>query len=212
MSAQRSLGPWGFHRVTYQACTTYYLFYKRRKEFLQSSRLSLLLVSHQVCNGMDCSPPGSSGHGIFQARILGWVAMPSSRGTEPASLMFPALTGGFFTTSATWEAHICHILLAYATYYICCCFSISVVSNWLEKSVCRSTLRTGSGRTDWFLVGKGVQQGCILSPYLFNFYAKYIMKNARLDEPQARIKIARRNISNLRYTDEPPFWQKIKRK
>ena len=71
----------------------------------------------------------------------------------------------------------------------------------LEKSVCRSgrTVRTGHGTTDWFQIGKEVHQGCIQSPCLFNFYAEYIMWNARLDEVQAGIKIAGRNISNLRY-------------
>ena len=61
-----------------------------------------------------------------------------------------------------------------------------------------ATIRTGHGTTDWFQIGKGVRQGCILSPCLFNFYAEYIMQNARLDGAQAGIKIARRNISNLR--------------
>ena len=65
-----------------------------------------------------------------------------------------------------------------------------------------ATVRTGHGTTDWFQIGKGVRQGCILSPCLFNFYAEYIMKNTGLDEAQAGIKIARRNIHNLRYTDE----------
>ena len=65
-----------------------------------------------------------------------------------------------------------------------------------------ATMRTGHGRTDWFQIGKGVHQGCILSPCLFNLYAEYIMRNARLDEAQARIKIARRNINNLRYADD----------
>ena len=55
---------------------------------------------------------------------------------------------------------------------------------------------------DWFKIGKGVQQGCILSPCLFNFYAEYIMQNIQLDESQARIKIAKRNINNLRYADD----------
>ena len=64
-----------------------------------------------------------------------------------------------------------------------------------------ATVRTGHGTTDWFQIGKE-RQGCILSPCLFNFYAKYIMRNAGLGEPQARIKIARRNINNLRYTDD----------
>ena len=62
-----------------------------------------------------------------------------------------------------------------------------------------ATVRTGHGTTDWFQVGKGVRQGCILSPCLFNFYAEYIMRNAGLEEAQAGIKIARRNINNLRY-------------
>ena len=65
-----------------------------------------------------------------------------------------------------------------------------------------ATVRTRHGRTDWFQIGKGVHQGCILSPCLFNFYAEYIMSNAGLDEAQAGIKIARRNINNLRYADD----------
>ena len=65
-----------------------------------------------------------------------------------------------------------------------------------------ATVRTGHGTTDWFQVGKGVCQGCILSPCLFNLYTEYIMQNAGLDEVQARIKIARRNVNNLRYADD----------
>ena len=65
-----------------------------------------------------------------------------------------------------------------------------------------ATVRTGHGTTDWFQIGKGVRQGCILSPYLFNLYAEYIMQNAGLDEAQAEIKIAARNINNLRYADD----------
>ena len=61
-----------------------------------------------------------------------------------------------------------------------------------------ATVRTGHGTTDWFQIGKGVRQGCILSPYLFNLYAEYIMRNARLEEAQAGIKSAGRNINNLR--------------
>ena len=63
-------------------------------------------------------------------------------------------------------------------------------------------VRTGHGTTDWFQIGKGVHQGYILSPCLFNFYAEYIMRNAGLEEAQAGIKIARRNINNLRYADD----------
>ena len=65
-----------------------------------------------------------------------------------------------------------------------------------------ATVRTGHGTTDWFQIGKGVCQGCILSPCLFNLYAEYIMGNAGLEEAQAGIKLAGRNISNLRYADD----------
>ena len=65
-----------------------------------------------------------------------------------------------------------------------------------------ATVKTGHGTTDWFQIGKRVSQGCILSPCLFNLYAEYIMWNTRLDETQAGIKIARRNINNLRYADD----------
>ena len=65
-----------------------------------------------------------------------------------------------------------------------------------------AAVRTGHGTTDWFQVGKGVCQGCILSPCLFNLYAEYINRNGGLDEAQAGIKIARRNINNLRYADD----------
>ena len=66
----------------------------------------------------------------------------------------------------------------------------------------KATVRTGHGTTDWFQIGKGVRQGCILSPCLFKLHAEYIMRNAGLDEAQAGIKIARRNINNLRYADD----------
>ena len=65
-----------------------------------------------------------------------------------------------------------------------------------------TTVRTGHGTTDWFQIGTGVHQGCILSPCLFNLYAEYIMRNAGLDEAQAEIKIARRNTNSLRYVDD----------
>ena len=71
-------------------------------------------------------------------------------------------------------------------------------------------VKTGHGTTDWFQIGKGVCQGCILSPCLFNLYAEYIMRNAGLDEAQTGIKIARRNINNLRYADDTTLWQKVK--
>ena len=75
----------------------------------------------------------------------------------------------------------------------------------LLRNLCagqEATVRTGHGTTDWLQIGKGVGQGCILSPCLFNFYAEYIMRNAGLEEAQAGIKISRRNINNLRYADD----------
>ena len=75
----------------------------------------------------------------------------------------------------------------------------------LLRNLCagqETTVRTGHGTTDWFQIGKGVSQGCILSPCLFNLYAEYIMRNAGLEEAQAGIKIAERNINNLRYADD----------
>ena len=75
----------------------------------------------------------------------------------------------------------------------------------------KQQLRIGHGTTDWFQIGKGVQQGCILSPCLFNFYAEYIMWNAVMDEAQAGVTIARRNINNLRYADATNFMAETKR-
>ena len=73
----------------------------------------------------------------------------------------------------------------------------------------KATVRTGHGTTDWFQIGKGVHQGCILSPCLFNLYAGYIMRNAGLEEAQDGIKIARRNIKNLRYADDTTLTAEI---
>ena len=72
-------------------------------------------------------------------------------------------------------------------------------------------VRTAHGTTDWFQIGKGVHQGTILLPYLLNFYAEHIMRNARLDEAQAGIKIASRNINDLIYVDDTTLWQKVKK-
>ena len=74
-----------------------------------------------------------------------------------------------------------------------------------------ATVRTGHGTTDWFQIRKRVRQGCILSPCSFNFYAEYIMRNAGLEETQAGVKIAGRNINNLRYADDTTLRQKVKR-
>ena len=74
-----------------------------------------------------------------------------------------------------------------------------------------ATVRIGHGATHWFQIGKGVHQGCMLSPCLFNLYSEYIIQNARLDEAQAGMKIAGGNISNLRYADDITLWQKEKK-
>ena len=79
--------------------------------------------------------------------------------------------------------------------YLTCCL-INLYSGQ------EATVRTGYGTTDWFQIGRGVHQGCILSPCLFSIYAEYIMQNVKLDEAQAGIKIAGRNIKNLRYADD----------
>ena len=95
-----------------------------------------------------------------------------------------------------------------------------LVWTWLKVRTCllrnlyagqEATVRTGHGTTDWFQTGKGVRQGCILSTCLFNLYAEYIMRNAVLEEAQAGIKIAERNINNLRYADDTTLRQKVKR-
>ena len=72
----------------------------------------------------------------------------------------------------------------------------------------KATVRTGHGTTDWFQIGKGVCQGCILSPCLFNLHTEYINQNPGLDEAQAEIKMAGRNINNLRYADDHPYGRK----
>ena len=72
-------------------------------------------------------------------------------------------------------------------------------------------VRTGRGTTDWFQIGKRVRKGCILSTCLFNLYAEYIVRNTGLDEAQAGIKIARRNIHNLRFQMTPHLWQKVQK-
>ena len=74
-----------------------------------------------------------------------------------------------------------------------------------------ATVRTGHGTMNWFKIGKGVYQGCILSPCLFNFSTEYIMRNAGLEEAQAEIKIAGKNINNLRYADDTTLMAEVKR-
>ena len=81
-----------------------------------------------------------------------------------------------------------------------CCFLTCIQIS--QEAGQEATVRTGHGTTDWFQIGKGVRQGCILSPCLFNFYTEYIMRNDGLEEAQAGVKIAGRNMNNLRYADD----------
>ena len=84
----------------------------------------------------------------------------------------------------------------------------------LLRNLCagqEATVRIGRGTTDWFQIGKGVRQDCILSPCIFNLYGEYIVRNTGLKEAQAGIKIAGRNINNLRYADDTILWQKMKK-
>ena len=143
---------------------------------------------------MDCSLPGSSVHGILQARILEWVFIPFSRGhswPRDWTQVF-CIAGRFFTNWATWEVWLCGSQQTGKFLNIWEYLLRNLYAGQEAKS------RTGHGITDWFQIEKEVCQGCILSPCLFNLYAECIMGNARLFEAQAGIKIARRNISNLR--------------
>ena len=123
-----------------------------------------------------CDPMDYTVRGMLQVRILEWVAFPFSReSSQPKDrTQVSRIEGRLITSWATREAHIDQ----------------------------EATVRIGHGTMDWFEIGKGEGQGCILSPCLFNFYAEYIMRNAALEEAQTGIKIAGRNINNLRYADD----------
>ena len=141
---------------------------------------------------LPCSPPGN---------------LPNP-GIEPMSLMSPALAGKFFTISAS-------CFIDYDKAFDCAdhnkLWKIFQEMGIPDHLTCllrnlyagqEATERTGHGTTDWFQIGKGVHQGCILSPCLFNLDAEYIMRNAGLDEAQAGIKIAGGNINNLWCADD----------
>ena len=117
---------------------------------------------------MDCNLPGSSVHGIFQARVLEWGAI--------------------------WSQQTVFQDMGIPDHLICLLRNLYVGQE--------GTFRTWHGTTDWFQTGKRVCQGCILSPCWFNWYTEYIVWHVKLDEAQAGIKIAGRNINNLRYTDD----------
>ena len=140
-----------------------------------------------LCDPMDCSLPGSLVHRIFQATVLEWVTISFSREySQPRGRTWVSHTAGRRFT--IWATRVQEI-------------GIPDHLTWLLRNLYadqEATDRTGHGTTDWFQIGKGVYQSCILSPCLFNLYAEYIMQYARLEEAQAGIKIAGRKINNLR--------------
>ena len=166
-----------------------------------------------LCDPIYRSLPGSSVHEIFRQEYWSGVPFPPTGDLldpriEPTFLISLALVGGFFTTRTTCTfdyAKTFHCVDHNKLWKILQEMGIPNYLTCLLRNLYagqEATVRTGHGTTDWFQIGKGERQGCILSPCLFNLYAEYIMRNARLVEAQAGIKIAGRNINNLRYADD----------
>ena len=147
--------------------------------------------------------------------LISWLQSPSAGILEPKKIkssLFPLFPHLF--AMRWWDIYFC--FTDYAKVFDCVDYHklwkilIEIrIPDHLRACLLRNlyagqeaTVRTGHGTTDWFQIGKGVRQGCILSPYLFNLYTQYIMRNAGLDEPRPGIKIARRNINTLRYADD----------
>ena len=164
-------------------------------------------------------------HGILQARIMKWVAVPFSRGSsQPRSstlvlyhlkYMINTRFSSHIKKAREFQKNIYFSFIDYAKAFDCVdhnkLWEILKEMGIPDHLTCllrnlyagqEATVRTGHGTTDWLQIGKGVHQGCILSPCLFNLYAQYIMRNAGLEEARAGIKIAGRNINNLRYADD----------
>ena len=178
------------------------------------------------CNPMDCSLPVSSVCGISQARILEVVAISFSRASsQPRDrTQVSCIAGRRFTVQRSPKSigslrkqESSRKTSTFALLTMTKPFNVWITTNcgkffkrWEYQTSCaaswyagqEATVRTGHGTTDWFQIGKGVRQGCILLPCLFNLYVEYIMRNAGLDEAQAGIKIAGRNVNNLRYADD----------
>ena len=150
---------------------------------------------------MDCSPPVSPAHGISKARILEWVAMPFSRGSSRpknwAQVSCIANIRWITEKAREFQKNFYFCFIDYAKAFDCVdhnkLWRILKEMGIPDHLTCllrnlyagqEATVRTGHGTTDWFQIGKGGRQGCILSPCLFNLYAEYIMRNAGLDEAQ----------------------------
>ena len=158
------------------------------------SESEVTLSCPTLCNPMDCSLPGSSIHGIFQARILEWGAISFSYRKLNIYFCFIDYAKAFDCVdhNKLWK-----ILKEMRMPDHLTCLLRNLYAGQ------EATVRTGHGATDWFQIGNGVCQGCILSPCLFNLYAEYIMRNAGLNEAQAEIKIAWKSISDMQMT--PPL-------
>ena len=145
-------------------------------------------------NPMDCSLPGSSVHGKCQVRVLEWVAIEKAR--EFQKNIYFCFTDYAKAFDCVDHSKLRKILQEMEVPDHLTCLLRNLYADQ------EATFRTGHGTTDWFQIGKGIRDGCILSPCLFNFYAEYIMRNAGLEEAQTGIKTARRNINNFRYADD----------
>ena len=173
---------------------------------LPHCRQNLFHVSHQECHHIyvccavlshlvisNCLRP----HELQLTRLLRLWNSPG-KNTEMCCYV---LLQRIITTQGLNPGHpYCRRILYQLSYQRSSLYSLSLFLDIL--SYIGIQCGTGHGTTDWFQIGKGVRQGCILSPYLFNLYAEYIMRNAGLEETQAGIKIAGRNIKNLRYADD----------
>ena len=169
-----------------------------------SQSIGVYQLCPTVCNPMDSSSPGSFVHGLFHARILESVATAFSIGSSwpRDQTQVSHIAGRLFTIWATREVDcVDHNKLWKILQEMGIPDHLTCLLRNLYAGQ-EATVRTGHETTDWFQIGKGVCQGSILSPCLFNLYAEYIMWNAKLDEAQAGIKIAGRNINNLRYADD----------
>ena len=147
---------------------------------------------------MDCSLPGPSIHGIFQARVLDWVAIAFSKKNIYFCFIDYSKAFDCVDHNKLWK-----ILQEMEIPDHLTCLLTNLYAGQ------EATVRTRHGTTDWFQTGKGIHQGCILSSCLFNFYAEYIMRNARLDEAQAWLLGEISITSDMQMTS--PLWQKAKR-
>ena len=209
-----STGDWIKYGTVIQWKTPYQLKGSNYRYTVQHRCCHSCLVAKScptLSNFMDCSLSGSSVHGISQERILEWVTISSSRGSSwPRDKTCISCTGKWALYHwATWEAPVQHWMMSE---------NITLQERSLTQKSTKYMviiiwkLRTsGHGTTDWFQIGKGVRQGCILLPCLFNLYAKYITRNAGLEEAQAGSRLPGEISITSDMQMTPLLWQKVKR-